>query len=84
MRSLLRLLAVSDRAFLAARLHRLPRHPGHPSSQRVLERGDGLLVEMSIGEFARGSRPSPEALRLDDGFGLLPPTTTAPSSDRHG
>lgn len=35
--------------------------------------GDGLLVEMSIGEFARRSRLSPKALRLYDGLGLLSP-----------
>jgi hypothetical protein len=36
--------------------------------------GDGLLVEMSIGEFARRSRLSPKTLRLYDGLGLLSPT----------
>ncbi len=35
--------------------------------------GDGLLVEMGIGEFARRSRLSPKALRLYDGLGLLSP-----------
>ena len=35
--------------------------------------GDGLLVEMSIGEFARRSRLSPKALRLYDGLGRLSP-----------
>jgi DNA-binding transcriptional MerR regulator len=39
----------------------------------VRERGRSLVVEMSIGEFARRSRLSPKALPLYEGLGLLSP-----------
>ena len=49
--------------------------PGFLPGTRV-----GVMVEVSIGEFARLSRLSPKALRLYDELGLLPPARVDPGT----